>query len=99
YTDGKNIVIEWRAAEGRTDRAKVLAEELARLKLDVIVASLTPAVQAAKDANAGTPIVMAYAGAPEATGFVNSLSRPGGNITGLSGNSDELTAKRLQLLR
>ena len=99
YTDGKNIVIEWRAAEGRTDRAKLLAEEFARLKLDVIVASLTPAVQAAKDANADTPIVMAYAGAPETTGFVNSLSRPGGNITGLSASSSELAAKRLQLLR
>ena len=99
YTDGKNIVIEWRAAEGRTDRAKLLAEEFARLKVDVIVASLTPAVQAAKDKNPGTPIVMAYAGAPETTGFVKSLSRPGGNITGLSASSAELAAKRLQLLR
>jgi putative tryptophan/tyrosine transport system substrate-binding protein len=99
YVEGQNILVEWRAAEGRTDRAKALAEELVRLKVDVIVAIFTPAVRAAKDVTSTIPIVMAPAGAPVATGFVASLARPGGNITGLAGLDAELQGKRIQLLR
>jgi putative ABC transport system substrate-binding protein len=99
YVEGQNLVIEWRAAEGRPDRAKALALELVQLKVDVIVANLTPAVQAAKDATSTIPIVMAAAGDPVGTGFVASLARPGGNITGMTGISAELAGKRIALLR
>ena len=99
YVEGQNIVVEWRAAEGRPDRAKALAVELAQLNVDVIAANLTPAVQAAKDATSTIPIVMASAGDPVGTGFVASLARPGGNITGMTGISAELWGKRLELLR
>jgi putative tryptophan/tyrosine transport system substrate-binding protein len=99
YVDGQNIHIEWRAAEGRPERAKAIAAELVQLNVDVIVANLTPAVQAAKEATSTIPIVMASAGNPVGTGFVKSLSRPGGNITGLTGISAELAGKRVELLR
>jgi ABC-type uncharacterized transport system substrate-binding protein len=99
YIEGQNILVEWRAAEGRTDRAKALAEELVGLKVDVIVAIFTPAVRAAKDATSTIPVVMAPAGAPLATGFVASLARPGGNITGIAGLDAELQGKRIELLR
>jgi putative ABC transport system substrate-binding protein len=99
YVEGQNILVEWRAAEGRADRAKALAEELVGLKVDVIVAIFTPAVRAAKDATSTIPIVMAPAGAPVATGFVASLARPGGNITGIAGLDAELQGKRIELLR
>ena len=98
YVEGQSIVIEWRAAEGRPDRANALALELVQLK-DVIVANLTPAVQAAKDATSTIPIVMAAAGDPVGTGFIASLARPGGNITGMTGISAELAGKRIALLR
>ena len=98
YVEGQNALVEWRAAEGQNDLAKSLAQELVRLKVDVIVAIFTPAVQAAKDATSTIPIVMAPAGAPVATGFVTSLARPGGNITGLSGLDAELQGKRIELL-
>ena len=99
YVEGQNILVEWRAAEGRPDRAKALAVELVQLKVDVIVANLTPAVQAAKDATSTIPIVMASAGDPVGTGFVAPLARPGGNITGMTGISAELSGKRIELLR
>ena len=99
YVEGQNILIEWRAAEGGTGRADVLAMELVRSKVDVIVAIFTPAVRAAKDATSTIPIVMAPAGAPVVTGFVASLARPGGNITGLTGLDAELQGKRIGLLR
>jgi putative ABC transport system substrate-binding protein len=99
YVEGQNLRIEWRAAEGRPERAKAQAAELVQLKVDVIVANLTPAVQAAKEATGTIPIVMASAGNPVGTGFVKSLSRPGGNITGLTGISAELAGKRVELLR
>src|SRR6266850_5077100 len=99
YVEGRNLVIEWRAAEGRTDRAAALAAELARLKVDVIVALLTPAVQAAKNATSTIPIVMAPAGDPVGSGFVVSLARPGRNITGVTGISAELSGKQLEALR
>lgn len=75
YIDGQNILVEWRMAAGRTDRAQALAEELVRLKVNVIVAVTTPAVQAAKNAARTIPIVMAAAGDPVGTGFVAG-SRP-----------------------
>ena len=99
YVEGQNILVEWRAAEGRTDSAKALAEELVGLKVDVIVAIFTPAVRAAKAATSTIPIIMAPAGAPVATGFVASLARPGGNITGIAGLDAELQGKRIDLLR
>ncbi len=99
YVEGQNILVEWRAADGRPDRAKTFAMELVALKVDLIVANLTPAVQAAKDATRTIPIVMASAGDPVGTGFVASLGHPGGNITGLTGISAELAGKRIELLR
>jgi putative ABC transport system substrate-binding protein len=99
YVEGRNIVVEWRSAEGRTDRAKAMAAELVRLKVNVIVAEFTPAVQAAKDATSTIPIVMAPAGDPVAMGLVASLARPGGNVTGLSNVAAELSGKRFELLR
>jgi putative ABC transport system substrate-binding protein len=99
YVEGKNIAVEWRSAEGRTDRAEVLAAELVRLKVAVIVAEFTPAVLAAKKATQTIPIVMASAGDPVTTGLVASLSRPGGNITGFTNLAAELSGKRLDLLR
>src|SRR5437899_2621014 len=99
YVEGQNIVVEWRSAEGSIDRANTLAMELVRLKVGVIVAEFTPAVQAAKNATQTIPIVMAPAGDPVATGLVPSLARPGGNITGFSNMAAELSGKRLELLR
>jgi putative ABC transport system substrate-binding protein len=99
YVEGQNILIEWRTAEGRSDRAAALAAELVRLKVDVIVATLTPSVQAAKDATSTIPIVMAPAGDPVGSGFVTSLARPGRNITGVTGTGAELAGKQLELLR
>src|SRR5690242_11185761 len=97
--EGQNIRVEWRAADGRADRAKILADELVGLKVDVIVAIFTPAVRAAREATSTIPIVMAPAGAPVATGFVVSLARPGGNITGIAGLDAELQGKRIELLQ
>jgi len=99
FVEGKNLLIEWRAADGQPERAKAHAQELVRLKVEVIVANLTTAVQAAKEATSTIPIVMASAGDPVGTGFVKTLARPGGNITGLTGISAELAGKRVELLR
>jgi putative ABC transport system substrate-binding protein len=99
YIEGKNIVIEFRSAEGRYERLRPLAEELVGLKVDLIVASGTPPSQAAKAATASIPIVMAGAGDPVATGLVSNLARPGGNLTGTSNISPPLVAKRLELLK
>ena len=97
--EGQNIAIEYRSAEGRFDRLPDLAAELVLLKVDVIVTSTTPAIQAAKQATSTIPIVMAVAGDPVVTGLVASLARPGGNITGLSQLAPELAGKRLELLK
>ena len=97
YVEGQNIHIEWRSANGRSDRATEIAAEFVQLEVDVIVASLSPAVLAAQKATRTIPIVMAPAGDPVKQGFASSLGRPGGNITGLTGF--ELSAKRLELLR
>ena len=99
YIDGKNIVIEWRFAERNRDRLRALASELARLKVDVIVASGGGDTRAAKEVTNTIPIVMAQADDPVASGFVASLARPGGNITGLSTLSPELGGKRLELFK
>lgn len=99
YVEGKNIVLEWRSADGDPERANALAKELVALKVNVIIAEFTPAVRAAQLATSTIPIVMASAGDPVATGFVQTLARPGGNITGVTNLASELSAKRLQLLR
>ena len=99
YVEGENIAIEWRYTEGQSDRAAALARELVQLGVDVIVAHFTPAVRAAMVATQTIPIVMAPAGAPVQSGFVDSLAHPGGNVTGISAMDAELGGKRLQLLR
>jgi putative ABC transport system substrate-binding protein len=99
YVEGKNIVIEWRSAEGKRDHLPALAAELVRLKVDVIVTAGASATRPAKEATTTIPIVMAQDNDPVATGFVASLARPGGNITGLSTLSPELSGKQLELLK
>ena len=99
YVEGKNIVIEYRYAEGKLERLPDLAAELVRLKVDVIVTASGPAILAAKKASATIPIVFAAASDPVGTGLVSSLARPGGNITGLSVMAPDLDGKRLELLK
>jgi putative tryptophan/tyrosine transport system substrate-binding protein len=99
YVEGKNIVIEWRSAEGKLDRLPALAAELVRLKVDVIVSSAASQTPVAKEATKTIPIVMAQDNDPVATGVVASLARPGGNITGLAALTPELSGKRLELLK
>ncbi|MGA7389667.1 MAG: ABC transporter substrate-binding protein, partial [Pseudolabrys sp.] len=99
YVEGQTIAFEVRSAEGYSQRLAPLANELVRLKVDVIVAINTPSVQAAKKASATIPIVMTRIADPVKSGLVGSLSRPGGNITGLSFMVDELSGKRLALLK
>lgn len=99
YVEGDNIQIDVRSAAGKPELLLGLAEELVRENVEVIVARLTPAVWAAKDATQTIPIVMAPAGAPLETGLIESLPRPGRNITGLSVTSVEASGKRLQLMR
>jgi len=99
YVEGKNIAIEYRYAEKKFDRLPDLAAEIVHLKVDVIVVASTPAIQALKQATATIPIVMVGPGDPVGLGLIASLARPGGNITGLSFLSTELTGKRLELLK
>jgi putative ABC transport system substrate-binding protein len=99
YLEGQNIAIEYRFAEGKLDKLPELAAELLARNVDVIVAQAPAAVRAAKNATSMTPIVMAHGGDPVAQGFVASLARPGGNVTGLSNFSAELSGKRLELLK
>jgi len=99
YVEGKNIFIEWRFAEGKYDRLPALAAELVRLKVDVIVTSGSTTTRAAKEATTTVPIVFAQDSDPVGSGFVASLARPGGNITGLSTLAPELTGKQLELLK
>jgi putative ABC transport system substrate-binding protein len=98
YVEGKNIVIEWRYAEGKVDRLPALAAELVHLNVDVIVTAGPAATRPAKEATSMVPIVMAFDNDPVGSGFAASLARPGGNITGLSALAPELTGKRLELL-
>ena len=99
YVEGRNFVIEYRSADGRSERFPSLAAELVGLKVDLIVTRGTPASLAAKRATRTIPVVMANAGEPVETGLVISLARPGGNVTGLSSLTVRLEAKRLGLLR
>jgi putative tryptophan/tyrosine transport system substrate-binding protein len=99
YVEGKTIVIESRYAEGKLDSLPALAAELVRLKVNVIVTEGTTATRFAKEATSTIPIVMAQDPDPVGTGFVSSLARPGGNITGLSNLRPELSGKRLELMK
>lgn len=99
WTEGNTVAIEYRWAEGRFDRAPALIAELVQLNVDVLVTHSTPNVVSAKQATSVIPIVFAAIGDPVGVGLVQSLSRPGGNITGLSLQSSELAGKRLQLMR
>ena len=99
YVEGKNIVIEWRSAEGKLDRLHALAAELVRLKVDVIVTGGPAPTHAAKEATSTIPIVMTQDIDPVGSGFVASLARPGGNVTGLSTLAPEISGKRLELLK
>ncbi len=98
YIETKNISIQYRFAEGKLERLPELAAGLARLNVNIIVTARNEAVQASKNATQTIPIVMAFSGDPVGAGFVATLARPGGNITGLSRINIELTAKRLELL-
>ena len=99
YVEGRNLVIEYRYAEGKVEQLPALAAELVALKVDVIVASGTLAALAAKQATSTLPIVFSPAGDPVGSGLVTSLARPGGNVTGLSAFAPELVGKRLELLK
>ena len=99
YVEGKNIVIEWRSAEGKPDRLPALSAELVRLKVDVIVTAGTGSTRAAKEATPTIPIVMGQDTDPVSNGFVASLARPGGNITGLATLAPEIGGKRLEILK
>jgi putative ABC transport system substrate-binding protein len=98
YVEGENLVIEWRAADGNLDRLPGLATELVELKVDAIVAVASPAIRAAQKATTTIPIVMAITGDPVGSGFVKSLARPGGNITGLSNMGGDTGPKLFELL-
>jgi putative ABC transport system substrate-binding protein len=99
YTEGENIVIEWRSTEGKEDRLPALAAELSRLKMQVIVSAGSSVTRVLKEATSSIPIVMALDADPVGNQFVASLARPGGNVTGLSLLSPEIAGKRLELLK
>jgi putative ABC transport system substrate-binding protein len=99
YVEGRNVTLEIRYAEGRTERFPALAAELANLKVDVLVAVSTPGALAAKQATSTIPIVMVSVGEPVEVKLVDSLAHPGGNVTGLSLIAPQLAAKRLDLLK
>jgi putative ABC transport system substrate-binding protein len=100
YVEGQNLRVEFRSAQGKLDRLPGLAEELVRLKVDVIIAGAEPAILAAKDATSTIPIVMVgYVYDPVASGLADSLAHPGGNVTGVFTRTSELVGKRLELLK
>ena len=99
YAEGKSVTIEHRSAEGKLDRLPGLAAELVQLKVDVIVGSGNLAISALKEATQTIPIVIAIAGDPVGSGFIASLAHPGGNITGLTVIAEQLSGKRLELLK
>jgi putative ABC transport system substrate-binding protein len=98
YVEGKNVVVEWRFADGAYERLPYLAADLVRLNVDVIVAPSSSAIRAAQQATKTTPIVFISTGDPVGSGFVASLAQPGGNITGLSNTNLDVSAKLLELL-
>src|SRR4029453_18034342 len=99
YVDGKNIAIEWRGTQAGAERLPELAAALVQLKVEIIVATNNPAVAAAQKATTRIPIVMVLATDPVSIGFVTSLARPSGNITGLTIQTPEIAGKRLELLK
>jgi putative tryptophan/tyrosine transport system substrate-binding protein len=99
YVEGRNIVVECRAAPGQWEQLPDLANELLRLGVDVLVTEGTPPSQAAKQVTRMVPIVMVYVGDPVASGLVSSLGRPGGNITGVSLNALDIVRKDIELLK
>ena len=99
YAEGQNFAFEVRSADGNTDRLPELASELARLPVDMIVATFTPCALAAKQATTTIPIVMVAVADPVGAGLVQSLARPGGNITGFSNMAAETAGKSVELLR
>jgi ABC-type uncharacterized transport system substrate-binding protein len=99
YVEGRNLSMEWRWSEGKPDRFPALAVELVALRPDIIVASGTQAVRAAMEATSAIPIVMTTSSYPEKIGLIKSLSRPGGNVTGLTNVGPELSGKKLELLK
>lgn len=99
YVEGKDLVIEYRWGDGRFDRLPAMAAELVRLNVDVLIAGNTAAVLALRDATRTIPIVMTATNDPVGIGLVDSLARPGGNVTGLSGVGPDLSGKRLELLK
>jgi putative tryptophan/tyrosine transport system substrate-binding protein len=98
YVEGKDFVVERRSAEGRYERLPEVAAELVRLNVDIIVTGVTAAIRPLKQATSTIPIVMAYSVDPVGNGFVASLARPGGNITGLTGSTEDTAPKQLELL-
>jgi putative ABC transport system substrate-binding protein len=99
YIEGRNIVLECRAAPGKWEELPELAGELVRLNVDLLVTEGTPASLAAKQATRAVPVIMVYVGDPVASGLVSSLGRPGGNITGVSMNANEIVRKDIELLK
>ena len=99
YVEGKNLIIEWRSADGKYERLPEMAKQLLQSKIDVLVVDSTPGVKAAQAATTTVPIVMISVGDPVASGFVASLSRPGGNITGLSNVVADVSSKYVEILR
>jgi putative ABC transport system substrate-binding protein len=99
YVEGQNVILELRFGEGKAEEFPILAAELVRLKVDVIVALTNPVIDAVRQATQTIPIIMPAASDPVGAGFVASLARPGGNITGLTGYSPELNGKRLEILK
>ena len=99
YVEGKNIIIEWRSAEGKPERRNEIAADWARRKVDIIVTGGPTTTRAVKEVTARIPIVMALDNDPVGNGFVASLARPGGNITGLSTLAPEISGKQLELLK
>src|SRR5262245_8548521 len=99
YVEGKNITFEYRSAEGKPDRFHALVDELVRLKVDVLVVSTTPGALAAKNATKTIPIVFYNVADPVSVGLVDSLARPGGNLTGFTFITPVLAGKRLEVLK
>src|SRR5262245_34685721 len=99
YIEGKNIVIEWRSSEGKAESRSEMAAELVRLKVDVIVSGGPTVTRVLREATTTIPIVMAQDTDPVGNGFIASLARPGGNITGLAALAPEMSGKQLELLK